>query len=220
MKLVRYSLLLVLVLCFAPRAVSAYHYENPQGPYWTGWGAFTATTDVNYLATSDETFIFHHQFGWAAGTSLGFQHRLGFRIEAEFCFHYADFDRVTIEGVDNPTGGQYKITSLYVNLFYEAEMLFICAPIRPYIGIGRGISNVSVYHRRENTLIDDSDDTKSLQAILGIGYPLSQELMVSAEYRLITIDEPALDGGTGIFLAGRKKIFINQVGVSVKWVLC
>lgn len=106
----------------------------------------------------------------------------------------------------NPSlSGDLRIFTGFVNAVLDADF---GAPVVPFFGAGVGFANVNmdnvVGRSRGNTfnLADQSDTVLAFQAMVGVGYKITDMFTAEAGYRFVTMNDPHFNGSAGEFDLG------------------
>jgi opacity protein-like surface antigen len=98
-------------------------------------------------------------------------------------------------GADN---GTYSEDAMFLNVFHDFDMQENAVWI-PYIGVGvgRGRIEYNDYRTGATSMVDGSDTVWGAQAILGLGYQLTNDLRVFADYRYRDWQDTKLTDASG-----------------------
>lgn len=107
------------------------------------------------------------------------------RIEGEYAFRQNDMD--TWNSI--PIPGEMMSHALMGNLYYDFGT---ASGIRPYVGAGLGFADVTLDSTFYAT--NDSDTTFALQVMGGVAFPMSGNLMMTLDLRVITASPRFVDG--------------------------
>lgn len=94
--------------------------------------------------------------------------------------------------------GSMKIFTGFVNAMLDIEF---GQPIVPFFGAGIGFANVrmdsvnGVSNGNAFKLADDSDTVLAFQALVGIGYKVTETFGAEIGYRFLTLNDPSFGGG-------------------------
>ncbi|MBI5665020.1 MAG: porin family protein [Nitrospirae bacterium] len=156
-----------------------------QGPYAGINGQAVFVNDVE-LDVDDITFA----PGFGGGVEGGYDFGLH-RLEGEVAYRNNSVDQVKIASLGRGSidgKGDISLTSLMLNLYldFDNETKFI-----PYAGLGIGIANVSFNNIGASgiELLDDDSSKLAAQVTLGIGYIVSDFLIIDLGYRYFSTDE-------------------------------
>jgi opacity protein-like surface antigen len=134
-------------------------------------------------------------YSTALDSSMGFNACVGFklsvlRIEAEFNYMDSNIKDVDIAGLIS--SGKYERASFFANVLFEIPFTPL---IEPYVGVGVGLSNVSVDFRQAitgdlaNSFSSSADNMQfSVQAMAGLRFSLFDTVSIYAGYRYINAD--------------------------------
>ncbi|MCD6075779.1 MAG: outer rane beta-barrel protein, partial [Rhodospirillales bacterium] len=119
--------------------------------------------------------------GYGGALTLGYGYSNNLRSEIELSYGKNDVD--TVSGATSPSGDVSK-TSGMLNLLYDFPGL---GRWTPYVGGGFGATNAAVEsgatYSGTRVTIDDDDWTWAAQGIAGVGYQLTSNLGMFADYR-------------------------------------
>jgi opacity protein-like surface antigen len=142
-----------------------------------------------------------YQFTAAIGREMG----SGFRAELEFSYRQADLDDITIAAFGlTATGvvdGDVSTLSGMANVLYDFEL---DGKITPYIGGGLGVASINVEIDSVagvTTAFDDSDTVIAYQGLVGLRYPLTDQISIRGGYRLFATGDPEFGTTEGEFLS-------------------
>lgn len=143
------------------------------------------------------------EFGFLGG-QFGVGYAIaGFRPEVSVGYRTASVDSVTLTKVEGlpaealkpvndalageaaKLSGSVSSIDVAVSVYYDIDT---GSEIAPYIGVGGGVSQVTVKAEqalRPDLVLDDSLLAGSFQAAAGIGYAVTEDLTVALGYRLI-----------------------------------
>ncbi|MEW6166128.1 MAG: OmpA family protein [Pseudomonadota bacterium] len=132
--------------------------------------------------------------GWAAETTLGYRYENGLRPELSFAYAENDWDEVTLTAADgtrstSESSNTLEVMRLMGNVWYDFSA---GTWLRPYLGGGVGYQQVKI-----SGDIDEDDGILAYQAGGGLGFPLSERLLVSLDYRFVGGDDPEYDTADG-----------------------
>ena len=196
-------------------APTAAHAQS--GPYVTLHAGLNLLDELD-LDVLGGTLDLDYRRGFEVGGALGWQFDpkgFGrFRIEGEIAHQQHDLDDAQLQGVGAlgvdlavaDAEGDGKITSFMVNGFVDLDVGW---PVVPFIGIGAGVARVSLEDiggtfavqplpplppiTADATFIDDSDTVGAGQAIVGIGFDVTDRLTLGVAYRAFVTTEAKLE---------------------------
>ena len=182
---------LVLSLCSPSQVSARYYYRNADGAYWGAYGMVGVWTDADFISPNlpGQAIKIDHDIGWGAGLVLGYQHCLGLRFEGDFGYRRAPIEEVFFDQAAQTSDGYFEGWQIGANVLYEAETCIGCMPVRPYIGAGAGCIASSIKHHSASTVFDDRSYAVEYRGIFGLGYPLTDCIMIAFEYRFIGITD-------------------------------
>jgi len=169
------ALALVFAAAVAGTA-SAQDTVRYKGYYLSGMVGLNSADRANVFGTGISTNA-KFDNGLAGALAFGHAYGNGLRIEGELAQRSND--------VDNFSGtnavGDVTASSLMVNALYDFD---IGSRIVPYIGAGLGIARVDWETSPiGGSSVDDSDRDFAWQAMIGVAFPLSDSLALTAEAR-------------------------------------
>jgi len=157
----------------------------------------------NITIDSDSDIGFGGSIGYRfKGNSLG-----AIRLEGELQYSKHDVEGINFNGnvFSDSTGtveGDVEVLSAFVNISQEFNGLF--PGVRPYVGVGIGISEFYGDFRYNPMLsanVDSEDDTAfAYQFFVGLDVDLTERFTGFIDYRFVEIDDIELDrfgGGPG-----------------------
>jgi outer membrane protein OmpA-like peptidoglycan-associated protein/outer membrane protein W len=154
---------------------------QPKGLYLGGglFGNIHEDGDVGAVGTARSNVEYDNGFGGALTLGYGYTNNL--RSEIELSYGQNDVD--TVSGATNPSGDVSK-TSGMLNLLYDFPGM---GRFTPYIGGGFGATNVALESGATfagtRVTTDDDEWTWAAQGIAGVGYQLTENLGMFADYR-------------------------------------
>lgn len=204
--------LAALVLLTAPAlAQDNRPYVSFSGLYVMPNTAEVETEALGHIVSSDLTM--KNGFGFAV--ALGYEIDTGLRGELEVSHRsvgFEEFDGVDVSGptvsgsfdAKLPYEGSLKLWTVMANGIFATEIW----RVRPYLGAGIGVAFVKAtedsqswtfnINGNDETLTSEGDDVSdtvvAYQAMLGVGYPLSEAVEVRLGYRYFATREGDFDG--------------------------
>lgn len=142
---------------------------GPDGPYIRGEGGWSHMNDMTGHSTTGDTVTTEQKEGYVVGGAVGWKLDQ-LRLELGLDFSNSGIKSVTVNNVAATTAsGSVKNTSGMVRALWD---LRTGTPFVPYIGIGVGMSHVSLDNVRNNgaTLVNSSDNVFAYEPILGVNY--------------------------------------------------
>ena len=138
--------------------------------------------------------------------AVGYDTGSGLRAEMELGYRAVDMDNYTIDGGPSLSiGGDISTLSLMLNGYYVLDQW---EKMKPYIGGGIGFARQEVTVRIEAEAEagegKDDDTVLGYQAMVGIGYSLSENTEVRLGYRYFATEDIGFDDdddGTGLNLS-------------------
>ncbi len=110
---------------------------------------------------------------------------------------------VTINNVDRFRSRVSGDTTTIVGMVNGIVDIDFALPVVPYIGAGLGAAYVTLRDVRGSagnvpfTLTDDSDMVLAYQALGGVAYPITDQIIVELEYRFLTMTDPEFTDSRG-----------------------
>ncbi|MCD6187335.1 MAG: porin family protein [Desulfuromusa sp.] len=169
---------------------------------FVGFAVSTASAGAYVSGNLGASFLMHSDFkedghsgkitydgGGAATVALGTSIFNGARIEAEIGARKNDLDDVKFSGLGSRSiDGDVTTTSLMGNVYYDFknETRFITS-----IGGGLGVANVDFDF---DDFSNDDDTVVAYQLMLGVGYPITKQIVVELQYRFFGTADPDIDG--------------------------
>ena len=207
-----FSFLAALALLTAPAlAQDNRPYVSFSGLYVMPNTAGVEAEALGHTVSSDLTM--KNGFGFAA--ALGYEVDTGLRGELEVGYRSVDFEEFDGVDVSGPTvsgsfdaklpyEGSLSLWTVMVNGIFATEIW----RVRPYLGAGIGVAFAKATEDSQSWTFDDngtdrtltseggdaSDTVVAYQAMLGVGYPLSEAVEVRLGYRYFATGEGDLDG--------------------------
>jgi OOP family OmpA-OmpF porin len=118
--------------------------------------------------------------GYGLLGKVGYGFMDNFRTELELGYRANDVDSTSAPGVN--ASGDVSAWTAFANVFYD---FMPKEKFNPFVGVGLGAARVSVDNARANAtrIIDDSDTVAAYQGIVGASYALTDNWLVTADYR-------------------------------------
>lgn len=166
--------LIFIVALFAASVLGAAETRAQAQLYAGGYGglgiAHDADTNLGPILTMD--------LGFGFGAFLGGRVSPNFRIEGEIGYRSNDLKSFGATAV----GGDVTSLAFMANAYYDIP---VQSAVIPYVGGGLGIADVEM-----SSLRNDSDTVFAYQFMVGGAVPVSQDVALSAEYRLFGTEDP------------------------------
>ena len=167
-----------------------------------GFSVCTASAGVYVSGNLGASFLMHADFredghsgkitfkdGGTATIALGTSIFNGARIEAEIGARKNDLDDVKFSGLGSRSiDGDVTTTSLMGNVYYDFENE---TPFITSIGGGLGVANVDYDF---DDFSNDDDTVVAYQLMLGVGYPVTKQIILELQYRFFGTADPDIDG--------------------------
>lgn len=208
----------VAIACLAPmlpaRAADLYSpppetdYEPAPQAYWSPWyialrggAVFADDTSFDTLGTTVDN---SYDTGGYVDGAIGYNfHNTGLRAEAEIGYLSSSVESHDIAGVgtfdgedaDGDTSAFFGLASIYYDIPLNA-------PIKPFVGGGIGVADVSFDSHGTSatgTVLDDNSTAFAWHLTGGVGYDINERLALEVGYRYLEfdgVDLTALDGTT------------------------
>jgi len=168
MKKIILGLICCLVLILPTMSLGAGLYGA------VGVGAvWVADSDVTVDGVFDGTAEF--DTGYTVGAALGYM-KEQYRMEGEISYMASDMD--TYAGF--PADAEIDALTFLANGYYDFN---VGGPMKPYITAGIGASRIEI---SEPGFSDEDDTVFAYQIGFGVGYELSETLILDARYRFIS----------------------------------
>ena len=158
------------------------------------------------------------------GGFIGYRFCNGIRLEGELGYRNGDVNDAIV--YDGPSTGnpvrvvtsEVRALSYMANVFYDCSLCACNCCMRPYFGVGFGVTDFDIELVVDSPTIemDDDDTVFCYQLIVGLAYPIWDSLDLHVEYRLMGMDEPSL-GNTGISYQFRDWSVVHNFIVSLSW---
>jgi outer membrane protein OmpA-like peptidoglycan-associated protein len=173
--------------CFGSSSLQA-ATPLPAGWYIQGGAGVNWPRDVdnNVGGIERETT---HDLGWLGVGSVGYGWQNGLRLELEGSYRSNSIDEIAGAGGQ----GDVNNTAIMTNLIYQYQTT---GWVIPYVGLGVGAGHVSYDNVRPlggppTTTVDDSDWSPAFQAMVGVEFPITQNLGLNVGYRFLY--EPGIE---------------------------
>ena len=120
--------------------------------------------------------------GPVGAVTFGYRTATGLRPELETSFRRSDIDDIT---GSNSASGAVSAISVMGNLNFDFSLSDVDPDIRPFVGVGAGLSAVTLDGASPvgGTRIDDTGLVPQIQGIAGVGYGLTDSLEGFVDYR-------------------------------------
>ncbi len=202
-------------------------YEPPaQQAYWSPWyvalrGGAVFADDTSFATLGTTVGTAYDTGGFVAG-AVGYQFRnSGLRAEAELGYLSSSVESHDIAGVgtfdaDDAQGDTSAFFGL-ASVYYDIPLN---APIKPFVGGGVGVADVSFEGHGTTptgTVLDDNSTAFAWHLTGGVGYDISENVALEVGYRYLEFDgvdvvaldgtESSIDASNHIVFAGLKYKF-------------
>ena len=207
----RWTLAALLAVALIPTAAMA--QSSKSGFYGSLRGAFAIPTNskvsekaggftVSSTLEAKSGFAFMAALGYDVSENLGVELEFGYRS-----FGFSKFKGLDVSGPDGsvsfdgklPIKGSIKTLSLMANGIFSAKVW----EVKPYVGAGIGVARHSGKYDKQTFQIGDepytyngASDTAfsfAYQAIVGVGYPISDGAEIQAGYRYFATSKAKFD---------------------------
>ncbi|HVY84448.1 MAG TPA: OmpA family protein [Caulobacterales bacterium] len=199
--------LLKTVALAALLAASAGAAHATEGWYARGDVGYTVDGELDFNPPSADL-----KKDWMESLGLGYAFNNGFRVEGELSHRYNGLD----EDANIADGGVHAWAAM-ANVYYDFNR---GGSIQPYVGLGAGAAKlVSNTTFTGGQFYDDSDTVAAYQAMIGVAFPVTEQLDVDIGYRYFHAPNANFDGyidfpATGTFDGD----YTNQaVTVGLRW---
>ncbi|MEN8232936.1 MAG: outer membrane beta-barrel protein [Thermodesulfobacteriota bacterium] len=177
MKKIILSMICGLLLVFPAMSLAASLYGSVGvGPAWV------SDSDVSVDGFFDGTAEF--DTGYFVGAAVGYM-REPFRLDAELSYMASDMD--TYAGF--PADAEIDALTFLANGYYDFNT---GGPMKPYITAGIGASTIEI---SEPGFSDEDDTVFAYQVGFGVGYELSETLILDCRYRFMSGQDMEFSAG-------------------------
>jgi len=137
--------------------------------------------------------------GFNVGGLFGYKFSNGIRVEGEYTYRQADFDKLSAcaSGTCGSANldGDVSAHALMANMFWEPRFGNWLSSIGGGIGVGFVNASPSVNVPGFGTFsADESDTVFAYQAGAGLGYPITNNVVVTVDYRYWATTDPDFNG--------------------------
>lgn len=161
--------------------------------YFSASGGLSLTDDLDFPGINI-SFDPGYNIGGALGYDLG-----QFRVEGEIRYSSVDLDEVN--GIPSTISADLSAFTFMANGYYDHEINN--SPLTPYLGLGIGWVNSEL---DAGALGSSDEDDFGYQFMVGLGFDITPDAMLTAEYRYLGIaDSDAPD--THAFIFGARFMF-------------
>ena len=203
----RWTLAALLAVALIPTAAMA--QSSKSGFYGSLRGAFAIPINSKVSVKSGDLTVsssLEAKSGFAFMAALGYDVSENLGVELEFGyrnFSFSKFNGFNVNGdsvdVKLPIKGSMKTLSLMANGIFSANVW----EVKPYVGAGIGVARHSGKFDKQTFEIGDDDypysgasDTAfalAYQAMVGVGYPISDAAEIQAGYRYFATTKTKFD---------------------------
>lgn len=208
----------LIALLAMPGAAEAAGGGSKNGVYFRAFGgiALQEESRINGTNVSDGNLEIDPAAG--LGGAIGYRWN-NLRLEGFGAWRHHDVDvfeaiqlvtinestgaTVTINNVDRFRGRVSGDTTTIVGMVNGIVDIDFALPVVPYVGAGLGAAYVTLRDVRGSaggipfTLASDSDMVLAYQALGGVAYPITDQIIVEMEYRFLTMTDPEFTDSLG-----------------------
>ncbi len=188
------------------------------GVYFRAFGGIASQEDsrVNGTTVTDGNLAIDLAAG--LGGAIGYRWS-NLRVEGFGAWRHHDvdvFEAIQLVTVNESTGATVTInnidrfrtrvsgdTTTIVGMVNGIVDIDFALPVVPYVGAGLGAAYVTLRDVRGSaggvpfTLASDSDTVLAYQALGGVAYPITDQIIVEMEYRFLTMTDPEFTDSLG-----------------------
>lgn len=179
---IRTTFLAVLVFILMAGSVQA-----SEGWYLNGTAGATLLSDSKISLSGGTTLDANFDLGYNLRGALGYSFEM-YRLEVEIGWWANGFNR--IQGVSTDPGGDMTSLSLLFNSYFDFSNE---SPWTPYIGLGIGLASVAVEGLNISGFQDDSSAVFAYQFSAGIGFDISENVVLDLSYRYYATQDAAIN---------------------------
>lgn len=177
------------------------HYEpvaapmHPFGFYAGAEGGATWAEDADLDGTGLGAKL-DYEPGWNAGAVVGYAFGTGLRTEIEGFYNENNIDKLHTDFGKINAEGEVKNAAAMLNVYYDIYMGD--SPFVPFVGGGVGASYVDL--DIDTPVGGESDHSWEFayQGIVGVGYELTDNMVLDASYRYFATSDADLAGDTSL----------------------
>ena len=140
--------------------------------------------------------------GWAFGMAVGYALQ-NFRVEAEFSYLTNDIDTVKAYGYSFDSTGDVSAATGLINGYFDIP---VNAKFKPFVTAGLGLAKVEIndFNIEGSGVADWSDDDVvfAWQVGAGMGYAVTDKVILEAKYRYFQTSDPEFEDGTNMEYSG------------------
>ncbi|MEN8123433.1 MAG: OmpW family outer membrane protein [Bacteroidota bacterium] len=164
-----------------------------EGTYFSGNIGAAVATDSD-VTDQGGNFEIESDTGIAFGAAVGYAYGNNIRMEAELAYQKNDIDQVNVPGVGSSVtaGGDTSSYALLLNGYYDFTNN---SAFTPFISAGIGYAKVEVNDFIVNGIPIGSEEDKvfAYQVGAGVGYAISETLILDLKYRYFATADPKFD---------------------------
>ena len=196
----------LLILGFISTTVLATAAQSEER--WPRWyvglsGSVNFVQDTDFSGTGANADV-ELDTGYGGTIALGYLPPVkeGFfsktRFELEGGYRTSDFDSIEVGGVSAAAAGEYHVTSVMANAYYDFGNYIGWIP---YVGLGGGMASIEIDTPNSFGTTNDKDDVFAYQAMVGIGYAPATlpQTEWSVGYRYFGTEDPEFGNAVGKF---------------------
>jgi OmpA-OmpF porin, OOP family len=176
------------VLAAAPAQAGSFYLSGFGGVNFLdeATGSADAGPGVSYTVDVES------DLGWVGGIAGGYAFSEWLRAEAELSYRHNGLDQASLGPIAVDLDGDTTALSAMGNLWFD---LPLGGPVRPFLGGGIGMSQVSLNDVEVpalggGTFVDDSDWVFAYQIGGGVAYRVAPNVDITAEYRYFGTENP------------------------------
>jgi OOP family OmpA-OmpF porin len=169
---------------------------GPDGIYLRGEGGWHHQNDTTGDTTTGIIVTEKPHEGYLFGGALGYKIDQ-LRLELGLDFSNSDAKSISLNNASSATAnGGIQNTAGMINALWDFRT---GTPFVPYIGMGVGVSSVSLNNLSRNgvALSNGSDLVFAYQPMVGVNYHISDQLALGLQYRYFATVDPSFNIATG-----------------------
>lgn len=147
----------------------------------------------------------NYEPGWTGGAVVGYAFGTGLRTEIEGFYSENNIDDIdTGLGFDVGAEGETYNAAAMLNVYYDIYMGD--SPFVPFVGGGVGASYVNIDADTGLGSIDEGSWEFAYQGIVGVGYELSENMVLDASYRYFATTDVDVGAGEDLENSNHKAV--------------
>ncbi len=212
------AMLALLVMSGAAQAAEGGGGGKPNGLYFRAFGGIAWQEESRVNGTNVTDGNLEIDPAAALGGAIGYRWS-NLRIEGFGAWRHHDVDvfeaiqlvtvnegtgaTVTINDLDRFRGRVSGDTTTIVGMINGIVDIDFALPVVPFVGAGLGAAYVTLNDVSGSVgnvpfeLTDDSDMVLAYQALGGVAYPITDQIIVELEYRFLTMTDPEFTDSLG-----------------------